>query len=256
MFGFIKDKEVKELYLTDEPAICVKRLTAIRRKIRGCLKLHTEIYVMAQGISELVVNVQFLNFNIPVLEMSDDQIKFVNSLKDLLVIQLLDILIACYRDILKVLVLGTVVYCFITPMFKMLIEYTWDLGTVRRKILGKYFHFRKELEDSRIMRRVHSLFTYLSDVKTATKERLTESNELVDPLSLNAVMKCYKDYRRRLKDALEDPSNETTKEQICNLLVSQCSIPLRDRFKLSREEAKRLILTIDKNVTHEILNNN
>ena len=68
-------------------------------------------------------------------------------------------------------------------------------------------------------------------------------------------MKCYKDYRRRLKDALEDPSNETTKEQLSNLLASQCSIPLRDRFKLSREEAKQLILTIDKNVTHEILKN-
>ena len=202
MVGFIKNKEVKELYLTDEPAICVKKLTAIRRKIRG-LKLHTEIYVMIQDISELVVNVQFLNFNIPVLEMSDDQIKFVNSLRDLLGIPSLDILIACYRDILKVLVLGTIVYFFITPMFKMLIEYTWDLGTARREI---FFHFRKELEDSRIQRRVHSLFTYLSDVKTATKEKLTESNELVDPLSLNAVMKCYKDYRRRLKDALSSPS--------------------------------------------------
>ena len=136
MVGFIKYKEVKELYLTDELAICVKRLTAIRRKIRGCLKLHTEIYVMAQDISELVVNVQFLNFNIPVLEMSDDQIKFVNSLRDLLGIPSLDILIACYRDILKVLVLGTVVYCFLTPMFKMLIEYTWDLCKARLEILG------------------------------------------------------------------------------------------------------------------------
>ena len=59
MVGFIKNEEVKELYITDVPAICVKRLTAIRRKIRGCLKLHTEIYVMAHDISELVVNVNF-----------------------------------------------------------------------------------------------------------------------------------------------------------------------------------------------------
>ena len=128
----------------------------------------------------------------------------------------LDILIACYRDILKVLVLGTVVYCSITPMFMILIEYTWDLGTARREILGHFFHFRKELEDSGMQRRVISLFTYLSDVKTATKEKLTESNELVYQLSSNAVMKCYKDYMRRLKDALEDPSNETTKEQLSN----------------------------------------
>ena len=63
--------EVKKLYLTNEPALCVDMLTDIRKLIHGCLNLHTELYLMAQDISELMENIQLMNINIPVFEGSD-----------------------------------------------------------------------------------------------------------------------------------------------------------------------------------------
>ena len=65
-------------------------------------------------------------------------------------------------------------------------------------------------------------------------------------------MKSYKDYRRALAEALEDPDG-FTEEQLSRVLSLQYSYPLRNKFNLSKSQARELIEIIHGIVTRKIL---
>ena len=94
-----------------------------------------------------------------------------------------------------------------------------------------------------------TLYTKLSDIKSNTQKTLTNNKE-VNPLSLNLIMKSYKDYRRALAEALED-SDGLTEEQLSRVLSLQYSYPLRNKFNLSKSQARELIEIIHGIVTRK-----
>ena len=248
--------EVKKLYLTNEPALCVDMLTDIRKLIHDCLNLHTELYLMAQDISELMENIQLMNINISVFEGSDE-LTDTATLAGMIIGGILGAIVAgecfaalfwCFGSIAVALLGAGSAFAVILGL-GFLASPAWEDGTCRREYLEEIYKFRIKLEKSKLQVHMKTLYTKLSDIKSNTQKTLTNNKE-VNPLSLNLIMKSYKDYRRALAEALED-SDGLTEEQLSRVLSSQYSYPLRNKFNLSKSQARELIEIIHGIVTRK-----
>ena len=125
----------------------------------------------------------------------------------------------------------------------------WRNETTQEKLLGDIQKVCKDLKDRNILAQLIAYKDQFNVQREALEKMSSESYT-----ELNLVMKCYRDYKRGLKEVLKDPDSGMTEEQLSNLLASQCSIPLRDRFNLSKANARQLILIIHEIMTRKQLN--
>ena len=256
---------------------CSKRIVKVRDKIIECMKQHTELDLMVKDVSGFAT--EFKDFELDISGISKlvsqrvlEIIEIISTTAAVLglltigggrMISKLGISAAAIAIIIGmitgsncmltcaaiativssigivasaigaiVLIVGGVSWYFVSK---------WRKKKTHKKLLEDIQEVCKDLNDRNILGQLQTF----DDQFNVQREALMKNTGSESYTDLNIFMKCYKDYKRGLEEMLEDPDSGMTEKQLSSLY----SIPLRDRFNLSKADARQLILEI-----HEIMN--
>ena len=258
---------------------CSKRIVKVRDKIIECMKQHTELDLMVKDVSGFAT--EFKDFELDISGISKlvsqrvlEIIEIIS--KSAVVLGLLTIgggymisglgisaaaiavivgSLTCtaiasiaIASIVAIgyssLAIGAIV--FIVGGVSWYFVSKWRNETTHKKLLEDIQEVCKDLNDRNILGQLQTF----KDQFNVQREALMKNTGSESYTDLNIFMKCYKDYKRGLEEVLEDPDSGMTKEQLSSLY----SIPLRDRFNLSKADARQLILEIHEIMTRKQLN--
>ena len=238
---------------------CKDRIVEIRDHIIECMEQHAEMCLMVKDMREFVKELKDLKIEISkVSEVT--KIPPIATLGVLLIVGggvgmckglfIKSVIVAPGPQIGLIvsgavvalgtilLIVGGVSWCYVS----------WRRNrTTRKQLLGGIQKVCKDLKDKKILAQ---LMTF-KDQFNVQREALKKNLNYEFCTDLNIIMKCYKSYKKSLEKALNDPSNIFTEDQLSDLLASQATFPLMEKFKLSETDAIKLILLMDQHVTRK-----
>ena len=266
---------------------CKDKISEIHKYVVDCLKQHTEMYFMIEDALQFITN--FKDFELDISALSESgpqralgviQFLFIGFLGIGVVghigsgalaysgigtsfvgvaIEAAGVLAGMKSSIMKigsvVIDLGitgmqiSIAIMIISAIILAVGAFGWIFAT-NLKAQMKLQNIQKlcqSLEDNNTLGQLTTFRDQLNIQRKTLKARLS-SESCVD---LNIIMKCYKDYKRALKEMLNNPSNTFTEEQLRDILALQSSFPLRDKLKFSETQAKQMILAFHEIATHK-----